>query len=361
MEEALETLDWLGQPVRCRDCRHEAMHRDGRCRKGRACVRDRRAKRVERFFGEHSGLADDYLDHAYVEVRAIAVKYASPFRLPALLADSEPEVRAMAVLRLPADRVRPLAGDRDRRVRIAVASRVEGRALIGMLADEDYAVRLMAVRRLAPSLLPLAMNDPEPEVRRWVARRIVEDRPMEMRFDRDPLVRLELVKRLSPARLAAFTKDPGLRVRVTVAERVAPSDLQSFLGDKESVVREIATERLIQIARSDVEKKFADRRETCALGIAAGRCRCVTTRGMSGFQQWGDSPTRMFVSRQNTSPNQLVSGRGWSLSRWHAACYLLFERPRHGHIPRDRGQPIPGYPARTNGHECSRSFPGYRQ
>ena len=38
MEELIESLDWLGQPVRCRGCPHEAMNRDGRCRKDRACV-----------------------------------------------------------------------------------------------------------------------------------------------------------------------------------------------------------------------------------------------------------------------------------------------------------------------------------
>lgn len=207
LEEKIETLDWLGQPVRCRSCPHEVMHRDGRCRKGSACVRDRRAKRVERFFGEHPSLADDYLDHPYFEVRAIATKHANLFRIPAQLADAEPEVRAMAVLRLPGERVKALAWDTDRRVRIAVASRLEGRALLAMLTDEDYYVRMIVARRLAPTQLACAINDPESEVRRWVARRIVEDRLIDMRFDPDPLVRLEVAERLMPARLAVLAED----------------------------------------------------------------------------------------------------------------------------------------------------------
>lgn len=104
-ESAAEAVDWQGQPVRCRDCRHEPMHRDGRCRRGRSCVRDRRARRVDRFFRHNPGMADDYLDHPYDEVRAIAARYCSLFRLTPLLDDPEPEVRVGAVLRLPQSRI----------------------------------------------------------------------------------------------------------------------------------------------------------------------------------------------------------------------------------------------------------------
>ena len=44
--------------------------------------------------------------HPYFEVRTLAARYASPFRLTALLDDPEPDVRAMVALRLPLARRR---------------------------------------------------------------------------------------------------------------------------------------------------------------------------------------------------------------------------------------------------------------
>src|SRR6516164_7169150 len=123
-DEVGEKLDWLGQPVRCADCPHHSLRNAGGCQEGRACVRDRRARRVDRFFTKQPELADEYLDHPYFEVRAVAAKYASVFRLPVLLADPEPEVRAVAVLRLPEQKSQALRHEPDRRVRLAVASRV---------------------------------------------------------------------------------------------------------------------------------------------------------------------------------------------------------------------------------------------
>ena len=152
-------LDWQGQPVRCRDCDHVPLNREGLCRKGAACVRDRRARRVDGFFKKHPQLANDYLDHSYFEVRAVAAKYASLLRLQALLTDPEPEVRAMAAARLPTSRLGALARDPEPRVRIVLANRLEGGALLAMLDDPDYLVRVNVVRRLDLDLLPLAVGD----------------------------------------------------------------------------------------------------------------------------------------------------------------------------------------------------------
>ena len=163
-------LDWTGKPIRCRECDHLSMNRQGLCAKGRACIRDRRARRVDRFLRGNLELADDYLEHPYFEVRAGAVRYATLFRLPAMLDDPEPEVRAMATLRLPREKVRHMLHDNDIDVRIAAASRLTGRDLIPAIDDEAYMVRLTAVRRLPPELLPLVAHDPDPEVRAWVAR-----------------------------------------------------------------------------------------------------------------------------------------------------------------------------------------------
>jgi hypothetical protein len=122
-----QTLDWRGRPIKCRECDHSAMNSAGLCAKGKACIRDRRARRVDRFLAEHRDLADGYLDHPYFEVRACAAQYASIFRLPPLLDDPEPEVRAVTTMRLPTDRIRKMAFDPDTRVRVAAAARRIGR------------------------------------------------------------------------------------------------------------------------------------------------------------------------------------------------------------------------------------------
>src|SRR5208283_3658603 len=94
-------VDWLGNPVSCVDCPHEETRAEGRCEFGRACVMDRRARRVDRFFSANPAQADVHLAHPYFEVRTLAARYATPFGLTALIADPEPDVRAMVALRLP--------------------------------------------------------------------------------------------------------------------------------------------------------------------------------------------------------------------------------------------------------------------
>ncbi|HXY57813.1 MAG TPA: 4Fe4S-binding leucine-rich repeat protein [Methylocystis sp.] len=93
-------LDWLGQPIKRRECGDAALNREGLCREGAAGVRDRSARRVDSFFKEHRDLANGYLDDCYFELRTVAAKYASVLRLRALLDDPEPEVREAAPARL---------------------------------------------------------------------------------------------------------------------------------------------------------------------------------------------------------------------------------------------------------------------
>jgi hypothetical protein len=170
-----EALDWLGRPVSCRDCPHEVIRSEARCDLGRICVRDRRARRIDRFFAANPGEADKYLIHPYFEARALAAKFASIFLLPPLLDDAEPDVRAMVAHRLPVSRIAHLRSDPDHKVRMVVAQRLEGAALVALLGDANHWVRLVAARRVPADVLPLAMHDPDPQVRREVACRIKTD------------------------------------------------------------------------------------------------------------------------------------------------------------------------------------------
>jgi hypothetical protein len=63
-------------------------------------VHDRYSLRIARFFTWNPRLADQWLAHAYFEVRALAARHANLFRLSALLQDPEAEVRVAALHRL---------------------------------------------------------------------------------------------------------------------------------------------------------------------------------------------------------------------------------------------------------------------
>ncbi len=89
----------------------------------RACVHDRYARRIERFFYWNKALANDYLAHPYFEVRAIAAKFADVFRLPPLLEDADETVRFSALIRLPRKYLLKMRHDPDREVRLTVAWR----------------------------------------------------------------------------------------------------------------------------------------------------------------------------------------------------------------------------------------------
>ncbi|MBP7337963.1 4Fe4S-binding leucine-rich repeat protein, partial [Niveispirillum sp.] len=114
MTEIDEAIDWQGRAVSCGGCDHAALQALGRCRLLHACVRDRYARRIDRFFTWNQGLASTYLNHPHFEVRAIAAKFADIFLLPPLLDDPDETVRWNAVRRLPkryALRLRDWAGE----------------------------------------------------------------------------------------------------------------------------------------------------------------------------------------------------------------------------------------------------------
>ncbi|MBI5750896.1 MAG: hypothetical protein HZA59_01955 [Hydrogenophilales bacterium] len=121
MTDADPPKNWQGNDLHCAGCANLVLSQAGRCQLLHACVEDRYAKRIDRFFDWNPDIAKDYLAHAYFEVRAFSVKHADVFHLPALMIDP------------------------DWRVRYEVVSR--------MLNDEDSAVRELARSRLPPEFL----------------------------------------------------------------------------------------------------------------------------------------------------------------------------------------------------------------
>jgi hypothetical protein len=238
-----EALDWLGRAVDCSACPHQDRLADGRCKPLRACVHDRYARRIDRFFDWNPDLARDYLAHPYFEVRACASKAAEIFLLPAMLDDPEEAVRWSAARRLPRRYILRLRLDPHREVRIRIAGRLEGADLLPMLNDEDYAVRQTVAKRLPPDLLVLMIHDADAEVRRVVASRIAQAALMRLARDGDPIVRLEAAKRLEPEDLKTLLKDSDWRVRYEVAQRADIEVIAPLATDDDPLVRECASER----------------------------------------------------------------------------------------------------------------------
>ncbi|WFU80404.1 4Fe4S-binding leucine-rich repeat protein [Bradyrhizobium sp. CIAT3101] len=239
-----EARNWQDDPIDCTRCAHVDLKTSGRCQPKQACINDRHAQRIDRFFDSNPELADSYLAHPYFEVRAIAAKFASLFLLPPLLADEDGTVRSSAVRRLPGRDVLHLQNDPCDEVRMRVATRLEGDELLLMAPDKYYYVRLVVARRIAPSLLGGLIHDEEAEVRRVVARRIPEDWLLRMVDDRDASVRLTIAQRLSPQLLSLLRHDQDWRIRHEVASRIAPSELIGLIDDPYSLVRDVARSRL---------------------------------------------------------------------------------------------------------------------
>ena len=74
-----EARDWRGNDIDCRACAHRDLRAQGRCALKRACVEDRYARRIDRFFDQNPSLADSYLRHPHFETRAIAAKTPACF------------------------------------------------------------------------------------------------------------------------------------------------------------------------------------------------------------------------------------------------------------------------------------------
>jgi hypothetical protein len=239
-----EACDWRGDQVDCAGCAHLALNTAGGCRIRHACVNDRYARRIDRFFNWNPDLADVYLGHPHFEVRAIAAKFANLFLLPPLLGDADETVRWNAVRRLPKRYALQLRKDPHREVRMRVATLIEGDELLPMASDEDYYVRLVVARKLAPLLLGRMIDDEEAEVRRVVARRIPDGWLPGMINDRDAAVRLEIAQRLSPELLVLMRRDPDWRIRYEVASRAAVDELMLLAEDDDSMAREVARTRV---------------------------------------------------------------------------------------------------------------------
>ncbi len=154
MADIDEAIDWLGCAVSCEGCEHHDLLAVERCRPKHACVHDRYARRIDRFFSWNPELANRHLDHPYFEVRAIATKSADLFRLPALLADPDETVRWNAARRLPHRYLLDLRNDPHREVRIRVATLLDIQDLTPMIGDEDYYVRIVVARRIRPRNSP---------------------------------------------------------------------------------------------------------------------------------------------------------------------------------------------------------------
>jgi hypothetical protein len=244
MNDIDEAIDWQGHEIDCNSCAHLELQANGKCALKHACVHDRYARRIDRFFNWNPSLANDYLDHPHFEVRAIAAKSGDVFRLPALLADEDETVRWNAVRRLPRRYLLLLRMDPHREVRIRVANLLDEGDLVPMMRDEDYYVRLVVARRIPVEHLPAMMADEEAEVRRVVASRIEREPLFEMAADFDPEVRLAVVRRLLPAELIGFHRDPDWRVRYESASRVPPGILTEMTDDPDDMVRSLVHTRI---------------------------------------------------------------------------------------------------------------------
>ncbi|MGI9211649.1 MAG: 4Fe4S-binding leucine-rich repeat protein [Methylococcaceae bacterium] len=247
-----ESRDWQGQLISCVGCEREVAQAEGHCQSGHACVHDRYARRIDRFFRWNPDLARDYLKHPYFEVRAVAAKYVEVFLLPQLLADPDETVRQSVALRLPIHSryLLELRQDPHREVRVRVAERLGIKDLPSMIGDSDYFVRQIVARRLPVGFLPKMMHDPDPEVRKVLARRISLEHLPGLARDEELSVRLEALRRMTPSQLLAFRTDLDWRVRYEVASRLEPAELGDLCFDPDEAVRELSRMRQTEAADS---------------------------------------------------------------------------------------------------------------
>jgi hypothetical protein len=244
--EIEEARDFQGRLLDCDRCERRAERDHGRCRLGHACVHDRYARRIDRFFRWNPQLAKEYLGHPYFETRAVAAKYVEVFLLPRLIADPDETVRQSVAQRLPvrSRHLKALSRDPHREVRIRVAERLEFGDLAAMIGDSDYYVRQIVARRLPATLLVRMLHDADPEVRKVVARRVGAEWLHTMAGDPDLGVRLEALRRMDCEQLKRYREDPDWRVRYEVASRIRPAELGALRGDSDPAVRELVEQRL---------------------------------------------------------------------------------------------------------------------
>lgn len=246
-------LAWSGEELDCSQC--DALSQGARCERGHACVQDRYAKRIDRFFRWNPDLSNAFLHHPYFEVRAIACRRADVFHLQSLIDDEDETVRLSVAVRLPLAQVVKLRDDPHREVRIRVAMRLEGRELLAMAGDEDYYVRKLVAQRLPAALLPRMLDDSDPEVRLEAVRRL--DMPALLRMCDDPeiSIRKDVAQRLPTAQLYRMAHDPAWEVRWIVAGRAGRAlALQMSASDEEADVRAEACVRLNELDREEGDR-----------------------------------------------------------------------------------------------------------
>jgi hypothetical protein len=246
-QDDIPAQHWQGGPIRCGECKYVALRPLGEglgCEPGHACMQDVYARRIDRFFRWHPTLADEQLTHAYFEVRAIAVRHASLFRLIGLIDDPDETVRLQLALRLPLAVLTRLANDPHREVRIRVAQRLAPPELATMRHDPDYGVRELVAKRLPQAILPTMANDSDRCVRMQVAQRLEMPALLRMADDADSDVRRIVAECLPIALLSRLAHDPDWRVRWEVAQRANIETLKTMHNDDEPEVREAVHERL---------------------------------------------------------------------------------------------------------------------
>jgi hypothetical protein len=243
---------WQGGEIDCAACPYTALlqrpERQG-CVPGHACMQDVYARRVDRFFRWHPQLSDAQLTHPYFEVRAIAARYGSVFRLSALMADPDETVRLQVALRLPQALLLKMLGDPHREVRIRVAQRLAPSELALMRNDPDYGVRELVAQRLPLALLPMMAFDADRAVRMRVARRLEMPALLRLADDHAPEVRCIVAARLPTGLLQRMASDADWRVRFEVAQRADGATLHAMCHDDEADIRQTVQERLQRMER----------------------------------------------------------------------------------------------------------------
>lgn len=247
-EDGIPTVDWQGAALSCEGCVHVGQP-GTRCTLSHACVLDRYARRIDRFFRWNPHLANSYLQHPYFEVRAVACKYADVFRLPALAQDEDETVRLSVAMRLPQRQLAALRTDPHREVRIRVAQRLDTAELGAMCSDPDYYVRLIVARRLPDAMLPRMVSDRDREVRAELARRLPMPGLLALADDEDESVRVEVARRLPEALLDRYAHDAAWLVRWETANRAGAELAARLCADPDGEVREAARRRLDSLKR----------------------------------------------------------------------------------------------------------------
>ncbi|WP_245591283.1 4Fe4S-binding leucine-rich repeat protein [Derxia gummosa] len=245
-EDGIPAIDWQEQPIDCPSCEYQTWVAESRCEPGHACINDRYARRIDRFFRYNPEVSNDHLAHPYFEVRALACRRADVFRLPALIDDPDETVRLSIAMRLPQRLLQRMTGDPHREVRIRVATKLDPEYLPGMMRDPDYHVRALVARRLPEALLATMLHDRDEQVRCEVAERISMPALLTLASDRTLEVRRIVARRLPVGLLDRLVKDPEWLVRWEVAQRAAPEVLMKLVDDEDHEVRLSARTRLAE-------------------------------------------------------------------------------------------------------------------